>query len=71
MVGECMFGEKMKCIFKEVELLKIYINYLIWVIVVIILDKCGYEVCYIMVVSGYKSELSIWSYCKIDISMKK
>lgn len=55
-VGECMFVEKMKYIFKEVELLRVYINYLIRVILIIVLEMCGCEVCYIIVDydSGYK-----------------
>lgn len=70
-VGECLFGEKMKRIFWEVKFLKCYINYLIRVMVVIILDKLGFEVRYIMVVSGYRNEFSIWSYSRIDILIKR
>lgn len=48
-----------------------YINYFICVMVVIIFDKFGFEVCYIMFVSGYRSESLIWSYSKMDELIKK
>lgn len=48
-----------------------YINYFIRVMAVIIFDKFGFEVYYIMFVSGYRSESSIRSYSKTDELIKK
>ena len=70
-VGECTLGEKMKCISKEAELLKLYTNHSIRATAVTILDKCGHEARHIIAVSGHKSESSIRSYCKTDTSTKK
>ena len=70
-VSERTLGEKIKCISKEAELSKIYTNHSIRATAVTILDKRGYEARHIMAVSGHKSESSLRSYCKTDISKKK
>ena len=70
-VGERTLGEKTKNISLEAKLSKCYTNHSIWVTAVTILDKSGFEVRYIVAVSGHKNEASFRNYSKTDICTEK
>lgn len=62
-LGVNIMKKFMKNVLKFVGFFREYINYCIRFIIIIFLNYCGFEFCYIVIVSGYRNEFLLFSYC--------